>query len=168
MVLYKINIIMESFKIDLNQTSESSGRYKRFLVIMAVSLIVVSAISFAILYNKHKTSEWIFVLLGIYALAFLYFALAGHKAKLFFGATDFAIEYQFGFFKKRPKAIIWETLTKIKLGPTYIIFFKKSGKGKKIHIGWLPYAKVIDIKNNIKSFAEEKGTEVEVADFVKS
>ena len=166
--ILKIDLIMEPFRINLSQTKESGGRFRRFLVIMAVSLIVVSVISFAALYNKNKTTEWIFILLGVYALIFLYFAFAGYKTKLFFAGTDFAIEYQFSFFKKMPNIIIWETLTKIKLGPTYIIFFKKSGKGKKIHIGWLPYAKVIDIKTNVKSFAEEKGIELEIADFKKN
>ena len=159
---------MEPFKINLSQTAETSGRYKRFLVIMSISLIIVSVISFAIFYRKYDASEWFFALLGIYALAFLYFAFAGHKTKLFFNADDFAIEYQFSFFMKTPNIIIWETITDIKIGPTYITFFKRSGKGKKVEIGWLPYAKVIQIKDNVKRFAEGKGIELKIADFNKA
>lgn len=159
---------MEPFKINLSQTTETSGRFKRFLITMAIGLIIVSAISFAFFYKNNKASEWFFVLLGVYASAFLYFAFAGHRTQLFFNGDDFAIEYQFGFFMKTPIVIIWETITKVKLGPTYITFFKRSGKGKQVQIGWLPYAKVIEIKDNVKCFAEGKGIEVETAGFVKS
>lgn len=158
---------MEPFKINLNQMAETSGRYRRFLITMAVCLIIASALSFATFYNKHNNSEWAFILLGVYAIVFTYFAFTGYKVKLFFGADEFAIEYQFEFFIKTPNTIIWETLTKIKLGPTYITFFKRSGKGKKVHIGWLPYAKVIEIKNKLKCFSESKGIPVEVAGFTK-
>lgn len=158
---------MEPFNINLNQMAETSGRYRRFLIILASALIIIAAVSFAIFYSKHNPKDWIFIIFGIYALIFIYFAYVGYKAKLYFKADDFAIEYQFGFFMKTPSAVIWETISKVKLGPTYITFFKRSGKGKKVQIGWLPYAKVIEIKDRIKSYSEGKGIAVEVAEFSK-
>lgn len=156
---------MEPFKINLSQMAETSGRYRRFLIVLALIFIVISAISFGVFHNKHDYREWLFAILGVYAIAFIYFAFAGHKAQLYLSADDFAIEYQFGFFVKTPSSIMWQTVNKVKLGPTYMAFLKRSGKGKKIHLGWLPYSKVIEIKEKIKLFSEAKGIEVEVADF---
>lgn len=147
--------------------AETSGRYKRFLVILGIFFIIISVLSFVFLFRRDNPMEWLFVVLGIYALIFIYFAYTGNKVKLYISADDYAIEYQFGFFVKTPNAIIWETINKVKLGPTYIAFLKRSGKGKVVHIGWLPYAKVIEIKNKIKCFSESKGIKVEVAEFTK-
>jgi hypothetical protein len=158
---------MEPFIINLNQMDETSGRFRRFLVILAIFFILISALSFTFFYSKDDPKEWIFAVLGFYALVFIYFAYVGRKAKIYFSADDFAIEFQFGFFMKTPNAIIWETIKKVKIGPTYITFFKRSGKGKKVQLGWLPYAKVIEIKKKVKCFSESKGLEVEIAEFNK-
>ncbi|MDA3952362.1 MAG: hypothetical protein PF485_01860, partial [Bacteroidales bacterium] len=90
-----------------------------------------------------------------------------YNTKMFINADDFAFEYQFGFFRKVPDKIIWETITRVKLGFTYITFYKKTGKRKVIQIGWLPYSKVKEIKNKVHSFCIEKGIEVVVAEYYK-
>jgi len=84
---------------------------------------------------------------------------------MYIRCDDFALEYQFGFFKKVPEKIIWETLDKVKLGFTYITFFKKSGRKKVLKIGWVPYEKLRKIKNNVHSFCTEKRIPVEVAKY---
>ena len=158
---------MEPFNINLNQTTETGSRYRKFLVILMILFIAAAAISFFILNQQHDPKEWIFFAFSIYGLGFIYFAYAGRKAKIYFSADDFAIEYQFGFFLKTPTSIMWEVIKKIRIGPTYITFSKKSGKGKKVQLGWLPYKKVVEIKEKVKNFAENKGIEVELAEFTK-
>lgn len=158
---------MEPFNINLNQTTETGNRYKKFLVILMILFIAAAATSFFILNQQHDPKEWIFLAFSIYGLGFIYFAYAGRKAKIYFKADDFAIEYQFGFFLKTPTSIMWDVIKKIRIGPTYITFSKKSGKGKKVQLGWLPYAKVIEIKDKVNLFAQSKELEVEIAEFSK-
>jgi hypothetical protein len=158
---------MESFNINLNQTTETGNRYKKFLVILMVLFLAAAILSFLILNQQNDPREWIFLAFGIYGLGFIYFAYAGCKAKIYFKADDFAIEYQFGFFLKTPTSIMWDVIKKIRLGPTYITFSKKSGKDKKVQLGWLPYTKVIEIKDKVNSFAQSKGVDIEIAEFSK-
>ena len=158
---------MEPFRINLNQMAETSGRYRRFLIILSVLFIAAATVSFLILNQQDDPKEWIFLAFGIYGLGFIYFAFAGRKAKIYFSADEFAIEYQFGFFMKTPTAIMWDVIDKVRIGPTYITFFKKSGKGKKVQLGWLPYKKVVEIKERIQQCSNNKGIEVEIAEFSK-
>lgn len=158
---------MEPFNINLNQTTETGNRYKKFLVILMILFFAAAILSFIILNQQNDPREWIFLAFGIYGLGFVYFAYAGRKAKIYFKADDFAIEYQFGFFLKTPTSIMWDVIKKVRIGPTYITFSKKSGKGKKVQLGWLPYAKVIEIKSKVSTYAQGKGIELEVAEFSK-
>lgn len=67
--------------------------------------------------------------------------------------------------RKVPDQVIWETLKKVRLGPTYISFIKRSGKKKVIPLGWLPYAKVVEIKDKVHVICTSKGIDVEVAEY---
>lgn len=156
---------MEPCSINLNQMEDKGNRYKRLLIILASIFLVTAAIIFWILYKKDNPVEWIFLGLGVYFLLFIYFGYVGYNTKMFVNCDDFAIEYQFGFFNKVPDKIIWETLIKVKLGFTTIIFFKKSGKRKTIKVGWLPYQKVKEIKNKVKEICDEKGIQVDIAEY---
>ena len=156
---------MEPFSINLNQMADKGSRYKRLLLILALIFLATSAIAFWLLYKKENPIEWIFLGLGIYSLLFIYFGYVGYNTKMFINGDDFALEYQFGFFKKVPEKIIWETLTKVKLGFTYIAFLKKTGRRKVIKVGWLPYQKVKEIKNYVQAICDEKKIKVEVAEY---
>ena len=156
---------MEPCSINLNQMEDKGNRYKRLLITLASVFLVTAAITFWILYKNNNSIEWIVLGLGIYFLLFIYFGYVGYNTKMFINCDDFAIEYQFGFFKKVPEKIIWETLTKVKLGFTYIAFFKKTGKRKVINVGWLPYQKVKEIKNKVKEICDEKGIHVDIAEY---
>ncbi len=158
---------MEPFSINLNQMAEKGGRYKRMLIFLTAIFLIISLGTFFIFYSKDDPKEWIFLAFAVYSLAFIYFGYVGYKAEMFVNSDDYALEYQFGFFKKVPQKIIWETIVKVKLGPTYLAFFKKTGKRKVIQLGWLPYAKVVEIKDKVQKVAVEKNIEVEVADYQK-
>lgn len=158
---------MEPFKINLNQMAETSGRYRRFLLILALILVIVSAVIFVIFDHKNDPKEWIFLSFSFIAIMYIYFAYVGYVAKIFISADDFAIEYQFGFFMKTPTAIIWEVIDKVRIGPTYITFLKKSGRDKKLELGWLPYKKIVEIKEHIQEYSEIKGIKIEVVEVNK-
>lgn len=158
---------MEPFKINLNQSTETGSKYKKFVITLGVIYFLTSLTAFIIFYLKNDPVEWVFIGAAVWGVVMLSFAFVGSKAKLYISADDYAIEYQFGFIVKTPTAIIWETVKKVKLGPTYITFFKRTGKGKKVAIGWLPYAKVIEIKDLIKHYAESKGIPTEIGELKK-
>lgn len=156
---------MEPFSINLNQTASKGSRHKKLVIILASIFLLTALIIFWILYRKDNPVEWIFLGLGVYFLLFIYFGYVGYNTKMFINSDDFALEYQFGFFKKVPQKIMWETVKKVKLGFTSITFFKLTGRSKVIKVGWLPYHIVKEIKNQIQAICNEKGIEVEVAEY---
>lgn len=158
---------MEPFSISLSQMTDKGSRYKRLLIILVALFLLTSVAAYFLFYKEKNPSIWIFLGWGIYFLLYIYFGFVGYNTKMFINADDFALEYQFGFFSKVPDKLIWETITKVKLGFTYIAFYKKTGRRKVMQIGWLPYSKVKEIKNNINSVCTEKGIKVEVAEYHK-
>lgn len=159
---------MKPFSISLNQMTDKGARYKRLLIVLTILFAATSAAAYFIFYKGNNPNLWIFVGWGIYFLLYIYFGFVGYNTKMFINGDDFALEYQFSFFKKVPDKIIWETVIKVKLGFTYIAFYKRTGKRKVIQIGWLPYSKVKEIKNNVNSLCNEKGIDVEVAKYHKA
>lgn len=156
---------MEPCTINLNQTADKGPRFKRFILILSLIFVASAALFAWLLFRQHDPDSWIFIGLGIYFLLFLYFGYTGYNAKMYILCDDFALEYQFGFFKKVPDKIIWETLNKVKLGFTAITFFKKSGRKKVIKIGWVPYEKLKKVKNTIHAICTEKDIPVEVSEY---
>jgi hypothetical protein len=156
---------MESFSINLNQAQEKGKRFKKYILLLGIIYVVTSAVLFFIMLRRNDPKEWIFLINGIYALGLIAFGFWGHKQKFYINGDDYALEYQFGFFSKVPERIIWQTITKVRIGPAYIAFYKRTGKRKVVQLSWLPYAKVMEIKTKIQEFTTEKGLEVEIADF---
>ena len=156
---------MEPFSFNLNQTADKGARYKRLLIILTVLFLLSSSAVYFLFFRKTDLNIWILIGWAIYFLLFIYFGFVGYNSKMFINGDDFALEYQFGFFTKVPDKIIWETITKVKLGFTHITFYKKTGKRKVLELGWLHYTQVKDIKNKISCLCTEKGLLVEVAEF---
>jgi hypothetical protein len=158
---------MEPFSISLNQMADKGSRYKRLLIILTSLFFITSVTAYFLFFKENKPNLWIVIGWGAYLLLYIYFGFVGYNTKMFINADNFALEYQFGFFRKVPDKLIWETITKVKLGFTYIAFYKRTGKRKVINIGWLPYSKVKEIKNNVNSICIEKGIKVVVAEYQK-
>lgn len=156
---------MEPCSINLNQMKDKGRRYKRLVFILTLIFLVSSAIISWLLYRKDSANEWFFVGLFFYFLLFIYFGFVGYNSKMYIHCDDFVLEYQLGFLKKVPEKIMWETLSKVKLGFTSITFFKKSGRKKVLKIGWVPYEKLKKIKNTVQSICTEKGIELEIAEY---
>jgi hypothetical protein len=155
---------MGSFAINLNKTSEKGDRYRRFLFIISLILVALLALTYGIFYLNGILNEWVFIISGIYVAAFVYFAFSGYKTALYINGDETALEYQLGFYSRAPIAILWQSIKKVKLGPTYIAFFKRSGKRKIIYLGWLPYAKLMEVKNHVEALCKELSIEVQHAE----
>jgi hypothetical protein len=156
---------MEPFSISLSHMTDKGSRYKRLIIILVTLFIITSTATYFLFYKEKNPSIWIMLGWGIYLFLYIYFGFIGYNNEMFVNGDDFALEYQFGFFSKVPDKIIWETLTKVKLGFTYIAFYKKTGKRKVMEIGWLPYTKLKEIKNKVNTMCCEKGIVVEVAEY---
>lgn len=156
---------MESFYIDLNEMTNKKAKLFRILIIGAIIFIVLAVLSIFLMGEEYKSAEVPFIIMGVYFLLYIYYAWYTSKAKLYIQADEYAVEYSFGMIKRTSEIIIWDTIVKVKLGPTYVAFFKRTGKRKVIGLGWLPYAKVVDIKEKICSICQFKGIICEKADY---
>jgi hypothetical protein len=158
---------MEAFTLNLNQSEEKGKRFKKFILLLAVIYIISSGILFYISFKKGNPIEWIFLINIIYGALLVLTGYWGHKRKFYINGDDYALEYQFGFFSKVPEKIIWQTIKKVRIGPAYVAFYKRTGKRKVIQLSWLPYAKVVQIKDLIQKASSEKNIEIEIAEFHK-
>lgn len=157
---------MESFYIDLNQLSSKKSKLFRVWAVGAV-VFTVFGLLLTLIFKKHVgRAELPIVAIAVYFLLYIYFAWVTYKSKLYIQADEYSVEYKFGMLKGSSEKVIWETVVKIKIGPTYIAFFKRSGKRKVIRLGWLPYSKVIEIKNRVCSVCEFKGIRCEKSEFL--
>lgn len=156
---------MESFYIDLNEMTNKKSKLFRILIYGAIIVILLAVLSIFLLGEKSKTAEVPFIIMVVYFALYLYYAWYTSKAKLYIQADEYAVEYSFGMIKRTSELVIWDTIVKVKLGPTYVAFFKRSGKRKVISLGWLPYAKVVDIKEKLCKVCEFKGIACEKAEY---
>ncbi len=157
---------MEPFSINLNEAEEKGAKFKRFAILLTLIFSITGVIIYLLSHIVGQTL--LFIFLGLFMLQlgyFLYLLFAGSRTKIFINADDYALEYQFSMLRKVPEQIIWQTIKKVRLGPTYMAFFKRSGKKKVIALGWLPYAKVVDIKDKVQKICTEKEISVEVAEY---
>lgn len=157
---------MEPFSINLNEAEEKGAKFKRFAILLTLIFAITGIIIYLLSHIVGQTL--LFIFLGLYMLQlgyFLYLLFAGSRTKIFINADDYALEFQFSMLRKVPEQIIWQTIKKVRLGPTYMAFFKRSGKKKVIALGWLPYAKVVDIKDKVHKICIEKEIAVEVAEY---
>jgi hypothetical protein len=156
---------MESFFIDLNEMSHKKSKLYKVWAFGALMFVVFGIGSSMLLKNKFSGAMWPIVIMSVYLLLYIYYAWTTYKANLYIQADDYAVEYSFGMIKRTAEIIIWDTIVKVKLGPTYIAFYKRSGKRKVVGLGWLPYSKVVDIKDKIAKACEFKGVPYEIAEY---
>lgn len=123
--------------------------------------------SLAILITLNSSVEWFLLIASFYFGLYIYYAWITYKADLFIKGNDSYFEYKFGLLKNSKNFIYWEIVRKVKIGPAYIAFFKKSGRKRTVSISWLPYAKVIEIKDKLIQLCNNKKVTYEVVDFVR-
>lgn len=158
---------MDSFYIDLNEMSSKKPRIKRLLLFGACLCLGLFLSSLSILISFNSRLEWVFLIAVLYLALYIYYAWITYKAELFVKADSSIFEYKFGLLKNSKNIIMWDVVSKVRLGPAYVAFFKKSGRRKMVRLNWLPYSKVIEIKDKIIQMCDSKRIKYEKVDFVK-
>lgn len=158
---------MTSFNIDLNEYSSKKPRVVRLLIFGAIICLAFTLSSLAIFLTLKSSLEWFFLIVAVYVALYIYFGWITFKTKLFVKADSKGIVFKFGIRTSFNDFIVWETVKKVRIGYAYITFFKKSGRRRKIQLGWLPYSKVIDIKDKVIEMCKQVDIEYEMADFIK-
>lgn len=157
---------MDIFDINLNEMSQKRKRLFRVWAYGAMAILVLAGLSLYFLQDMVGHSYWLIaVILLVYLAAYIYFTRVTIKTKLYIKSDEYALEYRFGVLSKSEQIIIWDVLTRVKIGPTYIAFYKRTGKRKVIRLGWLPYSKVVEIKDKIESVCNDKGIKYEIAQY---
>jgi hypothetical protein len=155
------------FNIDLNEYSSKKSQIIKLLIYGAIVCISFMVISYSVFLQYRPYLENLFLISSIYLALYLYFAWITFNTKLFVKADTSGIEFKFGILKRSKDYIIWDTVKRIRIGPAYITFYKKSGRNKRIQLGWLPYSKVIEIKEKIVGICKAKEIEFEEVDFIR-
>lgn len=157
---------MDTFTIELNEISHKKSKLIRLWIGGALILVVTIALSFYLI-GSDITRLAVLIPVVLQVAIYIYFAYSTYNARVYIQSDAYAIEYKFGMLSKTPKTIIWETITKVKIGPTYLAFYKRSGKRTTISLGWLPYVKLKEIKEKICEVAQAKGIACEWAEYKK-
>jgi len=158
---------MTSFYIDLNEISSKKPRIRRLLLFGAIICSGLILSSLAIFLTLKSSLEWFFLVAALYLALYVYYAWITFKAQLFVKADTVSFEYKFGSLKGSKNTILWDVVSKVKIGPAYIAVYKKSGRRKMVQLNWLPYAKVIEIKESLIQMCMIKNIKYEKVDFIK-
>jgi len=158
---------METFNIDLNEMSSKKPRVKRQLIFGAFICLAFLLSSLSILLSINSPIEWILLMVAVYIALYIYYTYIAFKADLYIKANSSGLEYKFGLIKSSKNSISWDVVMKVRFGPAYIAIYKKSGRRKRISISWLPYAKVLEIKDKLIKLCDSKNIKYEIVDFVK-
>lgn len=151
----------------MNEISTKKVRIVRLLVFGAIVCLVFVALSIFV-FLKFKTSlEWIFFISAIYIALYFYFAWITYKSKLFIKADRDGIDFKFSIRSNSKNYFLWDSVSKVRIGYAYLAFYKKSGRRRKIQLGWLPYVKVVDIKEKVIEMCEDRSIKFEMADFIR-
>lgn len=141
---------MDTFYVDLNEMTHKKGKLLRTWLFGAIIGIAVFLLTIALAGNYFRKTAIMLIPLLFYLALYVYFAYTAYRTKLYIRSDDFALEYKFGTLLRSTRTVIWQTVVKVKLGPTYIALFKRTGKKVVVRLGWLPYTKVVEIKSKIE------------------
>lgn len=158
---------MNKLYINLNEYSTKKQRVFRLLALGLLICILLIILSVLPLLLFGKSAEYLAIIIFIYLFLYFYFAWLSFKSKIYIKTDDNSIIIKFGIRNSSRDIILWDSIRKVRIGPTYIAFYKKSGRRRRYMLGWLPYAKVIEIKDGLIELFDSLGVEYEVVDFVR-
>ena len=158
---------MINFYIDLNEYSSKKPRVIRQLIFGAIICLSLTLTSLSIFLTMNSSLEWFFLIAAVYVALYIYFAWLTFKTKLYVKADENGIEFKFGIRSKTANYLNWGLIKRIGIGYAYISFFKKSGKRRRIQLSWLPYSKVVKIKENLIEVCKHRGISYEIVDFIR-
>ncbi len=158
---------MKNFYIDLNEYSSKKPRVIKQLIFGAIICMILTLASLSVSFRMKSPIEWFFLITILYFCLYIYFAWLTFKTKLYVKADENGIEFKFGIRSKTANYINWDLIKRVGIGYAYISFFKKSGKRRRIQLGWLPYSQVVEIKDKVAELCKHKGVSYEFVDFIR-
>ncbi len=123
---------MISFYVDLNEASSKKPRIRRLLIFGAAICLGFMLLSLSIFLFFRSSLEWFFLVAGLYLALYLYYAWVTYKTSLFVKADKVCFEYKFGSLKGSKSAILCDVVSRVKLGPAYVAFYKKVGSAELV------------------------------------
>lgn len=153
--------------IDLNEYTTKKQRVFRLLIYETLICIGLMLLTVFLFFSFSSTIEYYLLVIPIYLLLYLYFVWISLKTNLFIKVNEDSIVLKFGIRNSSKDILLWDTIKNVRVGPTYISFYKKSGKRRRFMLGWLPYAQVIEIKDKLIDVFESKKIPYEVVDFIR-
>ena len=155
------------FYIDLSHLLSGNLRieHKIWQVSSAV-LLILAAINVVVAKDLYTRVVYALMLVCCIAAIF-YYRHPRRNGKLYVRSDAQMLEYKLGHVRYAKQQLLWESIAKAKFGPTYIRFFKRTGRRKTLKLGWLPYELVVNIKQQLMSACDERGIAYEVAEFTK-
>ncbi len=158
---------MRNFYIDLNEYSSKKPRIIRLLIFGSLVYLSSTIASLSIFMKFNSSLRWLIIVAVIYFALYIYFAWLTFTTNRFVKANDNGIVFKFGIRSSMANVIIWDSINKVRIGYAYIAFYKKSGRIKKVHLSWLPYIKIIEIKEKLEAFCKNKDIAYDKIDFIK-
>ena len=157
---------MESFYVDLNETSSKKPKIRKLLIFGAIVCLTFIPFSLSVFLTIENSLGWFFLASAFYIALYFYFTWLTYKTVLFIKADTYRFEYKFGLLNRSKNILVWDTISKVKIGPAYIRFFKRSGRRRTVYLNWLPYSKVIEIKELLIKMLEHKKIHYEKAEII--
>ena len=154
-------------KIDLSDISDKKPRLRQLLFFAGLVFVGFIIASVLIMVLAHSRMEWIIVVAAVYLLLYIYYSYTAYNTELYIKVDDQCFEYKFGIRKRSKNRILWQVVTKLKIGPAYIAFYKKSGRRKLVELNWLTYSKVIEIKSMLTEVCKNQNIKTEIVEFIK-
>ncbi|MGI6479383.1 MAG: hypothetical protein ACOX0M_08085 [Salinivirgaceae bacterium] len=158
---------MESFYINLNSHPERSKRFRRFIILISIILVIMVGLTFWAFYAFSIFNIWLILLLSLHTIIYFYLVYKGYKSELYVKSDSSVLSYKLSLYRRTPTLIFWGSIRKVKIGPTYVTFHKRSGKRKTMYLGWLSYANNINIKHNIDIIARQLNIEIEYGEIIE-
>ncbi len=130
----------------------TNGKKRSYTVaIAAVSVDIVLVVLLAM--YPHIYLLWINLLLVTMLLAF---SLWFRSTKMFYFQSDEqSLSYRTSY-RPLPRKINWHEVQAIRIGPSYIRFFLKEKKSRRVSLGWLHYDSLRELKSNIAHEAQAR------------
>lgn len=159
---------MELFHIDLNEMAHRRSRLYKACSTGALVLIVLSVATVVLLDDTAKGTRLSLIVPIVYTILYIYYVWFASQTKLYIQANEHAVRFSLGMVRHTSQTIMWGTVGKVRLGPTYVAFYKHTGKRKVFRLGWLPYAKVVEVKEQVGRACEFKGIACERSEVRRS
>ncbi len=156
-----------NFHIDLSNVLNANSRIEqkiwRISITVLIALTAINTITAKETFIRLVYASMLVLML----IAVIYYRRVSRNGQLFIRSDAQMLEYKLGYMRYAKQQLLWESVARVKFGPTYIRFFKRTGRRKTLKLGWLPYDTLLRIKQQLMAACDEQNIAYEVAEFKK-